>query len=73
MTDDAGIEPRTVITFAMAVRGFNRARLNIWFMITLKNGHEKHKRKNIQLYCNLTEEQIPDKFEIDVGEILRVQ
>jgi hypothetical protein len=29
------------------------------------------KEKNIQIYCNLTEEQIPDKFEIDVGEILR--
>jgi hypothetical protein len=27
--------------------------------------------KNIQIYCNLTEEQLPDKFEIDVGEILR--
>jgi hypothetical protein len=43
-------------------------------MITLKNVNENPKRKkNIQIYCNLTEEQIPDKFEIDVGEILRVQ
>jgi hypothetical protein len=48
-------------------------RLNIWFMITLEKGHEKHKRKNIKIYRNLTEEQIPDKFEIDVGEIPRVQ
>ncbi len=45
------------------------ARLNLWFMITLTNGNKSIK----EIYCNLTEEQIPDKFEIDVGEILRVQ